>query len=104
MAQVIAGMASSHAYALSDPKDWDDMRAVTRQRYARHYGYEPPEQPKVAEESYEDVATRFERIRSGFDFVRDHLEQTKPDALVFIGDDQNEHFTDHIPQIAIYLG
>ncbi len=104
MAQVIAGMGSSHAFALMEPSRWDEGRKRTRARFQRRYGYEPTEPPEVAEEDADDATARYERIRGGFDFVRDQLEQTAPDALVFIGDDQNEHFTDHVPQIAIYTG
>lgn len=105
MARLVAGMASSHAFALEDPARWDEGRQRNRQMYARRYGVEPPEQPQVAEESDADLQTRYARIRDGFGFLRRKLEETKPAALIFIGDDQNENFKeDNLPQIAIYLG
>jgi hypothetical protein len=105
MAKIVAGMASSHAFALEDPARWDEGRQRNRQVYARRYGAEPPEQPQVAEESDADCQKRYARIREGFAFLQRKLEVTRPDALIFIGDDQNENFTEsNIPQIAIYIG
>src|SRR5713226_8660030 len=99
MAKIVAGMASTHAFALEDPSRWDEGRQRNRQMYARRYGTEPPEQPQVAEESDEDCQNRHARIRDGFAFLRRKLEETKPEALVFIGDDQNENFKeDNVPQ------
>jgi hypothetical protein len=98
-------MASSHAFALEDPSRWDEGRQRNRQIYAHRFGVEPPEQPQVAEETDEDCQRRHGRIRDGFAFLRRKLEEMKPDALVFVGDDQNENFReDNLPQIAIYLG
>lgn len=105
MGRVIAGMASSHAFALSDPSQWDAGRQRNREMYARRYGALPPEQPQVAEETDEDIRTRYSRVRESFDFIQRKLEETRPDALILVGDDQNENFTeDNLPQIAIYLG
>src|SRR6266508_5482272 len=105
MGRVIAGMASSHAFALSDPSVWDAGRQRNREMYARRYGSAPPEQPQVAEETDDDIHGRYARIRETFDFIRTRLEETKPDVLVLVGDDQNENFTTaNLPQIAIYLG
>lgn len=106
MARLIGGMASSHAFALDEPERWDEVRQTNRQMYARRYGVLPPEQPGVAEETDDVVAPRYARIRDAFTFIRRKLERTRPDALILVGDDQNEHFTDttFLPQISIYLG
>jgi len=105
MAKIVASMASSHAFALEDPAGWDAGRQRNREMYARRYGVEPPEQPQVAEETDQDLQTRYARIRDGFAFLRRKLDEVKPEALIFIGDDQNENFKeDNIPQVAIYLG
>src|SRR6266496_3672537 len=97
-------MASSHAFALQDPSVWDEHRERNRQMYARRYGALPAEQPGVAEETVEENQRRYARIRDAFGFIRDKLAETRPDALIFVGDDQNENFTDTVPQIGIYLG
>src|SRR5713226_5057126 len=100
MAKFVAGMASSHAFALEDPSRWDEGRLRNRQMYERRYGVLPLEQPQVAEESDEDCQDRHGRIREGFAFLRRKLEEKKPEALVFIGDDQNENFKeDNLPQV-----
>ncbi|MPZ15486.1 MAG: extradiol ring-cleavage dioxygenase [Chloroflexi bacterium] len=104
MSKLVAGMASSHAFALQEPSSWDEHRLRNRQMYARRYGTLPPEQPGVAEETDDENHRRYERIRDAFGFLRRKLEEMRPDALIFIGDDQNENFTDQVPQIAIYLG
>ncbi len=105
MGKIVAGMASSHAYALVNPTGWEKMRQRTRANYKRRYGTEPPLHPKIAEESLEDNQVRYGRVSSGFDFFREKLTEKKPDALILIGDDQNEHFTEqNVPQFAIYVG
>jgi aromatic ring-opening dioxygenase catalytic subunit (LigB family) len=39
------------------------------------------------------------------DFLRDATQRSKPDAIILVGDDQNENFVEaNLPQIAIYLG
>ncbi len=105
MGKIIAGMASSHAYALVDPDNWDQMRERTRGRYRSRYGVEPPIHPKVAEESLEDRRQRYDRVKEGLNSLRVTVQKKKPDALILIGDDQNEHFTEQkVPQMAVYVG
>ena len=95
MGKLIAGMASSHAATLVDPSSWGDHRTRNRQRYASRYGSIPPEQPQVALETIEDLQCRYTHIRDGLENLRHKLEQVAPDALIIVGDDQNENF--HVP-------
>lgn len=105
MARVIAGFASSHAFTFLDPSIWDERRQVTRGRYASRYGYTPPEQPGVAEETLETNEARYSQIRDGLSLLRTRLQELKPDTLVLIGDDQDENYRDeNLPQLAIYTG
>ncbi len=105
MGNIIAGMASSHAYALVNPTGWDKMRERTRANYKRRYGTEPTLHPKVAEEGLEETQARYSRISSGFEMLKQKLKEKRPDALILIGDDQDEHFTEqNVPQFAIYTG
>lgn len=105
MGRIIAGFASSHAYALVEPTEWDWMRERSRTRYKSRHGTEPPVHPKVAEESLEKRQIRYKRVSEGLNFLRDTLKEKKPDALILIGDDQNEHFKeDNVPQVGIYVG
>jgi len=105
MGKIIAGLASSHAYALQEPERWDMMRQRTMERYKARYGDYPPAQPKVAQETLESREQRYAKIRHGLSFLKENLAAQKPDALILVGDDQDENFTeDNLPQIAIYVG
>jgi aromatic ring-opening dioxygenase catalytic subunit (LigB family) len=105
MGKIIAGMASSHAATLEDPTHWDDHRSRNRAGYARRYGALPPEQPAIAAETPEDTHARYARIQHGLAYLRERLEALRPDALIIVGDDQNENFTEaNLPQIAVYRG
>lgn len=105
VSKLVAGMASSHAMAFVDPSTWDGWRAQTRERYTRRQGAAPPEHPNITAESDDDLARRQPRISEALAFLRQKLTALRPDALILIGDDQNEHFTEaNLPQVAIYLG
>jgi aromatic ring-opening dioxygenase LigB subunit len=105
MAQIIAAMASSHAYTFLEPKTWDKRREHTRSNYKKRFGVEPPDQPQVAEETLANNEVRYSRIRDGLTFLRGKLLSLRPDVLVVLGDDQNENFLEtNLPQFAIYLG
>lgn len=68
-------------------------------------GVEPPEQPQVAQETLEGNGARHARIRAGLEQLREVLATNRPDALIVVGDDQNENFTEeNLPQFAIYSG
>lgn len=104
MGKIIAAMASSHAFTLSDPERWDRNREMIRSMYKGRYGVEPPIHPKIAEESLEVREVRYRPVREGLNFLRERLKEKRPDAFILVGDDQNEHFKeDNLPQIAIYL-
>jgi hypothetical protein len=105
MAKIIAGLASSHAFALIDPSDWDARRERNKLGYQQRYGTAPRAHPKIAEENNETRMLKHRNVRNGLDFLRDAVKQSTPDAIILIGDDQNENFVEsNLPQIAIYLG
>ena len=105
MGRIVGGLASSHAYTFLEPAEWETRRQFTRNNYARRYGVEPPERPEVAGEAFDANEQRFGRIRDGLQALRTKLEELRPDALVLIGDDQDENYReDNLPQFAIYLG
>jgi hypothetical protein len=105
MAQILAGMASSHAYAFMKPEQWDERRKTTQSRYAAQYGHMPEDHSRVAQEPLEDGKRRFTAIQDGLARLKQNLERLKPDALVLLGDDQYENFNvDNIPQFAIFTG
>jgi aromatic ring-opening dioxygenase catalytic subunit (LigB family) len=105
MGRIVAGFASSHANTLVEPHHWDERREHNRLGYKKRYGVEPPMHPKIAEESIEIRKQRYQKIHEGLIFLRDRVREKKPDALILIGDDQNENYReDNLPQVAIYVG
>jgi aromatic ring-opening dioxygenase catalytic subunit (LigB family) len=105
MSRIVGAFGSSHAYTFVEPADWEERREFTRKNYARRYGYEPAERPEVAREAPEANEQRYVRIRDGLQGLRSKLQTLRPDALIIIGDDQDENYReDNLPQFAIYLG
>ncbi len=104
MSVVLAGMASSHAYAFADPTQWDARRLRTRNRYKAKYGSLPPEIPEIENETLEDNQSRFKLVQDGFARLKADFEAFKPDVLIMVGDDQDELYRDQTPQFAVYTG
>lgn len=105
MARIVAGMASSHALALTPPDQWDLRRQVTRQNYERRYGVLPPERPEIDGETPEANAERHQRLYGALERLRERIDQLRLDTIVLVGDDQDENFReDNLPQFAIYTG
>jgi aromatic ring-opening dioxygenase catalytic subunit (LigB family) len=104
MGQIALGMATSHAFTVMDPSEWDAFRLRNQQAYSRRYGRLPVDTAPVAAETPADISTRFGVIQRGLASLRATLERVRPDALLVVADDQNENFTTTIPQIAIYTG
>jgi Catalytic LigB subunit of aromatic ring-opening dioxygenase len=103
MGTIVAACASSHAFAVLPPERWDAARERNRKSYARRYGSEPPVHPRVGEETSDDIRTRYGRVWNGFATLRHVIEDSSPDVLVVVGDDQNENFAgQNVPQLAIY--
>lgn len=104
MAQLVGGVATSHAFALIEPDRWEPVRAMNRRFYAGIYGHEPPEEPQVARENPADNALRYARVRDAHARARAWLADNV-DVLVLIGDDQNENFGPTAqPALALYGG
>jgi hypothetical protein len=81
------------------------MRERTWARFRSRHGKDAPVNPNIAKESLEEREKRYGRVREGLDFLRARLREKKPDALILIGDDQEENFhEDNLPQISLYLG
>jgi aromatic ring-opening dioxygenase catalytic subunit (LigB family) len=104
MGSLVAAMASSHAFAVAPPEKWDELRERNRNVYAQRQNIAvPPPHPRVSEESWEDVRKRYGRVHNGLLELKRVIEEAKPDALLVIGDDQNENYTSqNVPQFAIY--
>lgn len=105
MGVVAGGFASSHAFTFVKPEGWERFRDNNRNNYLRRYGELPPVHPGVHAETLESAARRYGRVEAGLDKVREAVRRGELDALVIVGDDQNENFdASAIPQIAIYTG
>lgn len=106
MGSLVAAMASSHAFAVAPPEKWDELRERNRNVYAQRQNVPmPPPHKRVSEESWDDVQTRYGRVRDGLFELKRIIDESKPDALIVIGDDQNENYTSqNVPQFAIYTG
>ena len=105
MGKIMAGMASSHAYALVEPTGWDVMRGRTRARYKARYGVEPELHPNIADETPDVRERGYRHIREALAFFERRMRETRPDAVIIVGDDQDENFTEeNLPQIAVYTG
>ena len=106
MGSLVAALASSHAFAVAPPEKWDELRERNRAVYAQRQNIAvPPPHPRLSEETADDVQTRYGRVRNGLFELKRILEESKPDALIVIGDDQNENYTSqNVPQLAIYTG
>jgi aromatic ring-opening dioxygenase LigB subunit len=103
---LVAAVASSHAFAVMPPEKWDELRERNRNVYAQRQQIAvPAPHPRMNAESMEDVQTRYAHVRNGLFELKRIIEESKPDALLVIGDDQNENFTaQNVPQFAIYTG
>lgn len=105
MGKIIAAGASSHAYAFDSIDDWENRRKRTRGNYTKRYGTEPPENTKVDFETIENNKIRFGEIENGIRTIQQNFQDLKPDAIIIIGDDQDENFNEeNMPQFSIYLG
>ncbi len=105
MAKLVAAGATSHAFTLMPPTEWDAIREGARERFQRRMGETPPVSPAIEKETDEVVARRFGNVNVGLDDISRRFASADLDAVIIIGDDQNENFTeDNLPQLAIYLG
>ena len=91
---------------LQPPEKWDELRERNRNVYAERQQIPvPPPHPRMGEESAEDVQRRYAHVRNGLIELKRIIDESKPDVLIVIGDDQNENFTSqNVPQFAIYTG
>ena len=103
---LVAAVASSHAFAVTPPEKWDELRERNRAVYAQRQKITaPPPHPRISDESAAEVEARYGRVREGLVELRHIIELSQPDALIVVGDDQNENFTtQNVPQFAIYTG
>src|SRR6266511_5947274 len=90
------GLASSHAPTVWRPPDrWPAIYSFLARGVTEPPNADPPE---VLDEQYE-------RIQESLRTIKMQLESYRPDALIIVGDDQNEVFAKAFtPSMALYLG
>ncbi|GAB3364480.1 DODA-type extradiol aromatic ring-opening family dioxygenase [Modestobacter lapidis] len=95
---LVLGVASSHAPAMLLPADlWPTA-------YEMATGVVPQPQAAAAETPETNAVAR-QRIDAGVAVLRQTLEAARPDALVIVGDDQNEVFGPAFnPTLAVFCG
>lgn len=116
MAEIVAGVASSHTPQLSSGVDmWEDHAARDRRntqllgRDAEYHTYDELVEmadPKIAGELSRPVwEQKDRRCQDAVAELSRHLGEARPDVAVVIGDDQRELFRDEgIPSFAFFLG
>ena len=94
------GIATSHAPAVFCPAEWWPTVYEGVPEYMRDS--QPPTAPlETAEVIEEHVA----RIESAFQTLRSAVEAYRPDAIVYIGDDQGDMFNEsNNPTLAVFTG
>jgi hypothetical protein len=117
MARLVAGFGSSHSPMLAtQAEDWVDGAFLARDRARQHVDFEgsPCRYADLLEHAPADAATRIEpqalrqrhaNTQAAIARLRDDIAAARLDALVVIGDDQEELF-DHsnMPAIGVYYG
>ncbi|MFM9970047.1 MAG: hypothetical protein ACKVQK_16780 [Burkholderiales bacterium] len=83
---LVLGLASSHAPSMFSPAEyWPAVhRGLVR---------DVPQPPQLALETPDVIESYVKRIGAGFSVLRARLEAAKPDALIIVGDDQDEVFS-----------
>jgi aromatic ring-opening dioxygenase catalytic subunit (LigB family) len=105
MAELLGAFATSHATTFINPALWEETRSKVRALYVGRYGSIPAEPMQVARETLSENQERYAHITQVHDLVRKNGRELKPDAIILIGNDQNENYGDFAaPQFAIHTG
>jgi hypothetical protein len=95
MAQLMGVLDTSHVWIHRPIEEWDAVRAARKLR------------SDVPEENMEEKAAKYARVSAAVEVLRNKLKEMRPDALIIVGDDQSENFSNeftNLPTIAIYAG
>ena len=106
MAKLVAAAATSHAFTLRGPEIWDEARINNQKNFERKYGWFPETPKEVEQETDEDVNLRYKNVSNSHDILVERLKGLNLDAIILIGNDQDEEFTEQsiAPQLAIFTG
>src|SRR5256885_772685 len=102
---IVGAFATSHAYTFQDPETWDTRRERSKANVSRKAGRPASDTAQAKAESLEDNLKRYAPIREAHAKIREKLKNASPDAILLIGDDQEENFAaDNMPQLLIFTG
>jgi aromatic ring-opening dioxygenase catalytic subunit (LigB family) len=102
---LVAAFATSHAYTFQEPETWDKRRERSKANVAKKAGRLAADTPEAKAETLEDNRARYAAIREAHAKIRARLARARADAVLLIGDDQNENFSsDNMPQLLVYTG
>lgn len=110
MAHTVLGMASPHAFGGGNPLQMEANRQKDMTDRRMNYGEllerAKKERPWLVDEvTVEKMQARYDRAMAGVQALGELLQQTAPDVLVVVGDDQYEQFQDdNMPVFCIFRG
>src|SRR5213595_1417504 len=115
MADIVLGMGASHGPLLSTPPEQWDLRAAADRKNTSHwfrgktYDYESllkERAPGFAREVTIEVRReRHAACRAAMEQLTKKFRQVAPEAVVIVGNDQREFFTEELtPSITVYRG
>ena len=115
MAEIVLGMGSSHGPLLSTPPEQWDLRAKADRENKSHwyrgkaYDYESLLRERApgfaAEVTVEVRRARHAQCRRAMEALGRKFQETRPDAVVVVGNDQREFFGEDLtPSITVYRG
>ncbi|HKV05828.1 MAG TPA: hypothetical protein VJO53_12085 [Candidatus Acidoferrales bacterium] len=115
MAKVVLGIGSSHGPMLSTPPDMWHLRADADRKNPKHFfrgeAFDFPRllaarQPGFAGEvTLPERQKRYDACQRALDKLAAKFAEVKPDAVVIVGNDQRELFTDeNTPAFLVYAG
>jgi OH-DDVA oxygenase len=115
MAEIVLGIGTSHGPLLSTPPEQWDLRAKADRENPKHffrgrtYNFDAlveARSPGFAEAArIETRRARFAQCQAALDLLRQKLAEAAPDALVIVGNDQREMFSDELtPAITVFRG
>ncbi|HTW24356.1 MAG TPA: hypothetical protein VMD78_12195 [Candidatus Baltobacteraceae bacterium] len=115
MAKVVLGIGSSHGPMLSTPPDMWHLRAEADRKNPKHFYRGRPydynallaaRRPGFAEAiAPEEMQRRYDLCQKCLDKLADKFAEVRPDAVVIVGNDQRELFTDeNTPSFLVFTG
>lgn len=116
MAKIVLGLATSHGPLLTTPPEqWDERAKADRANKQLWFrgkicGFEALQALRAGEgleykSSLEERRARFARCRRALDRLAEVFERARPDAVVIVGNDQQEVFGfGNMPAFSIYWG